>query len=335
MRKGIIFRYMVKVLDCTPTALQEAAITLTEGNLVVFPTETVYGLGGDATSNSAVARIYKVKKRPKDHPLIVHISSMSLLGEWASHVPGYAEELAHAFWPGPLTMILPRTKLAENFITGGQENVALRSPENLNARILLSNFEKLGGYGVVAPSANKFGKVSATTVDAVLQFIGDALEDKDLVLNGGQSSIGIESTILDCTGNLPILVRPGFVSHEMVENVLGLKIESRAIKMAPKELKFSGKFPSHYAPNAKVFLNANPKFGDGFLAVESTKTPTGAIRLSSPKTSEELAHDLYSALHKADLLGLQNVHVHVPENGNLIDALKDRLEKAQFKNSSL
>jgi L-threonylcarbamoyladenylate synthase len=323
---------MAILSNCTASFVKDAAIALKTGRLVAFPTETVYGLGADATNEKAVARIYEVKARPKDHPLIVHISSIYLLGEWAIDIPDYAMTLARYFWPGPLTLILPKSKLARDFITGSQNKVAIRSPQNIYANRLLQEFEKIGGLGIVAPSANKFGKVSATTAEAVLDFLGDSLEGNDHILDGGQCLIGIESTILDCTSNIPKIVRPGFVSKSLVESVLGFDLPYSELDSLPKDLKVSGKYESHYSPRASIYLQGKPGIGDGFIALKNISTPNGAIRLSMPQTTEELARDLYELLRKADLLGIKKVFINLPKTGNLIDALNDRLKKAQFKN---
>ena len=175
---------------------------------MAFPTETVYGLGADATNEKAVARIYEVKGRPTDHPLIVHISSINNLDKWVKDMPEYAIKLAKTFWPGPMTLILPRTELAKDFVTGGQNNVGIRVPEHIVALELLKEFEAQGGLGVAAPSANRFGKVSPTTSEAVVDELGNYLSRDDQILNGGSSQIGIESTIIYCTKDVPIILRP-------------------------------------------------------------------------------------------------------------------------------
>jgi L-threonylcarbamoyladenylate synthase len=166
---------------CTADALARAAEDLKAGALVAFPTETVYGLGADATNAEAVARIYQVKGRPADHPLIVHLADMQDISEWAAEIPDYAIKLARAFWPGPMTLILPRTELAEDFITGGQETVGLRVPDHTLALALLNEFKKVGGKGLAAPSANRFGQVSPTTALAVQEELGEYLDEKDLI----------------------------------------------------------------------------------------------------------------------------------------------------------
>ena len=190
----------------TEVDIKKAAQALKDGHLVAFPTETVYGLGADATNEKAVSRVYSVKARPTDHPLIVHISSINQLGKWAIDIPDYAIKLARKFWPGPLTLILKRSDLAKDFITAGQENVGIRVPEHQAAQKLLKQFEDLGGLGVVAPSANRFGAVSPTTSNHVKEELGETLRTFDLILDGGPSSIGIESTIVSCLDSQPVIL---------------------------------------------------------------------------------------------------------------------------------
>ena len=187
----------------TQDEIKKAAKALKDGYLVAFPTETVYGLGADASNPTSVARIYEVKGRPTDHPLIVHISSTSQMDKWAVDVPEYAINLARNCWPGPMTLILKRSQIAKDFITGGQNLVGLRVPIHPTAIMLMKEFENLGGTGIAAPSANRFGAVSPTTLNAVVEEIGAYLSNKDLLLDGGASEVGIESTIIDCSGATP------------------------------------------------------------------------------------------------------------------------------------
>jgi len=313
------------ISNCTADAIFNAAKALKDGHLVAFPTETVYGLGADATNEKAVSRIYSVKGRPSDHPLIVHISSINKLDDWATDIPDYAIKLAREFWPGPMTLILQRTDLAKNFITGGQNNVGIRIPAQPIALALLKKFEDLGGHGIAAPSANRFGAVSPTTAEAVGEELGEYLDSTDLVLNGGQSLVGIESTIIDCTGILPRILRPGAITEEMIEQTLEKKAENNEGK---SEVKVPGLLESHYAPKAKIILNVQAESGDGFIALSKFKTPTGAIRLASPTSVEQFARDLYSALRSADQQGLIKVAILAPEGNGLAMAIRDRLLKA-------
>ena len=288
------------ISNCTASAIKNAASVLTSGDLVAFPTETVYGLGADATNRDGIARIYEVKGRPSDHPLIVHISSHTQLDKWAREVPEYAITLARTFWPGPMALVLPKTKLAQDFITGAQDNVALRVPSHTVAQALLIEFEKQGGLGIAAPSANRFGKVSPTTAAAVESELGNFLKDCDQILDGGPSVFGIESTIIDCTQDGPIVLRPGAVSIEMIENLLSIKLQS--LNTSSNQIKVPGSLNSHYAPNAKVFLSGSPKAGDGLIALSNIKTPEGVIRLASPANNDEYAHLLYNSLRHGCLL---------------------------------
>jgi len=313
------------ISKCTSDTISNAAQALIDGHLVAFPTETVYGLGADATNEKAVSSVYSVKGRPVGHPLIVHISSINKLDQWAINIPEYAIQLAREFWPGPMTLILPRTDLAKDYITGGQNNVGLRVPAQPVALALLNKFEQFGGQGIAAPSANRFGAVSPTTADAVVEELGDYFDSDDLVLDGGQCLVGIESTIIDCTGALAKILRPGAITEEMVEQVVDKKV---VVTEGESEIKASGLLDSHYAPKAKISLNSIAEPGDGFLALSKFQTPVGAIRLASPGSLEQYARDLYSALRSADRQGLKKVAILAPEGAGLAEAIRDRLTKA-------
>lgn len=301
----------------------DAAKALIDGNLVAFPTETVYGLGADANNQAAIAKIYTVKGRPADHPLIVHISSITKLNDWARDIPEYANALAKDFWPGPMTLILKKSDLAKNFITGGQVTVGLRVPKHPIALELLKEFEKLGGQGVAAPSANRFGKVSPTTADSVKEELANELSENDLILDGGQSEVGLESTIIDCTQSAPRILRPGAITKEMIERSTGLSITTLG-----DEIRVSGALDNHYAPKAKVLLDIEPQPGDGYIALSKHETPTGVIRLSAPKTIDEFAKELYSALRLADQKSISRVVVRQPDGEGIALAIRDRLLKA-------
>jgi L-threonylcarbamoyladenylate synthase len=316
------------ISNCTQEAINKAAQALIDGHLVAFPTETVYGLGSDASNSNAVARIYEVKARPTDHPLIVHISSINQISKWARDIPDYAITLARKFWPGPMTLILKRSELAKNFITGGQENVGLRVPSHSLALALLTQFESLGGEGVAAPSANRFGAVSPTTSFAVDEEIGKNLNQEDLILDGGACSIGLESTIIDCTGKSPSILRPGAITLEMVEESVDGKIEVNA---SPKSIKASGLLTNHYSPKANVRLNLLAEPGEGFIALANVPTPAGAHRLASPVDVEEFARVLYDALRDGDRNNLNEIKVIYPEGNGLARAIKDRLVKSSVK----
>jgi L-threonylcarbamoyladenylate synthase len=299
------------------------AQALRSGKLVAFPTETVYGLGADAENESAVARIYQAKGRPADHPLIVHIAAKEQMTEWANAVPDYALQLAETYWPGPMTLILERSQLAKDFVTGGQDSVGLRVPNHPVALELLNEFMKLGGRGVAAPSANRFGKVSPTTSKAVKDELGKYLESQDLILDGGNSEVGIESTIIDCRGNAPKILRPGSITVEMVEQATGLSLDQ-----SDSNLRVSGALENHYAPNAKVVLDQPVSKGDGFIAMSNVETPEGVIRLSAPATLDEYARVLYQSLREADEQALARVVVWQPTGTGIAIAIRDRLLRA-------
>lgn len=311
--------------DCTEAQIMQSAQALIDGHLVAFPTETVYGLGADAASVSAVSRVFKVKGRPKDHPLIVHISSKNQMEHWVSEIPDYALELAKTFWPGPMTLILPRSPFAKDFITGSQNSIGLRIPSHPLALKLLSKFESLGGKGVAAPSANRFGAVSPTTVDAVIQELGEYLDESDLILDGGQSLVGVESSIIDCTKVIPCILRPGSITSEMIKDLINLEVSQIR---NDRNLRTSGMHLSHYAPNAKVVFDEKIQPGDGLIALEIVPTPARVNRLASPSSVEEFARDLYQALRMADSLGLERISIILPKGGGLAIAIRDRVERA-------
>jgi L-threonylcarbamoyladenylate synthase len=311
------------VSKCTADAITRAAQQLKAGSLVALPTETVYGLGADATNAAAVARIYEVKGRPADHPLIVHLSEMADISEWADEIPEYAIALARKYWPGPMTLIFTRSSLAQNFITGGQESVGLRVPDHVVALALLTEFKKLGGKGIAAPSANRFGHVSPTSAEAVSAELADYLVDGDLILDGGPSQVGVESTIIDCTGSAPRILRPGAITEAMITQTTGLHLTE-----SETDIRVSGSLENHYSPAATVALDCEPEPGDGFIALASVPTPDGVVRLASPANNEEFARVLYAALRSADERSLSRVVVHQPSGDDISVAIRDRLLRA-------
>lgn len=310
--------------NCTVDALDLAALALKNASLVAFPTETVYGLGADATNPAAVARIYEVKGRPADHPLIVHIAGLDSLESWTSDFPMYAISLARDFWPGPMTLVLPRSEIAKDFITGGQGTVGLRVPAHPLALGLLHAFKKIGGLGIAAPSANRFGQVSPTSAQAVEEEIGAYLSPTDFILDGGPSLVGVESTIIDCTGVAPRILRHGAITGAMIEGSTGFEIG----ETEDTDIRVSGSLDKHYSPKAKVILDVLAEAGEGFIALSSIPTPVGAIRLASPRTTEEYARVLYAALRSADAQGIKIIGVLVPDGDDLAIAIRDRLERA-------
>ena len=317
----------------TTTDPAVAAQALSDGRLAVLPTETVYGLGARADLPRAIARVYAAKGRPADHPLIVHLADASHLADWAEQVPDYALALADAFWPGPLTLVVVRTARAGDFVTGGQDTVALRVPSHPVFRAVIASLGALlddPAVGIAAPSANRFGRVSPTTAAHVLDELSGHLLPDDVLLDGGPSVVGVESTIVDCTGPLPVVLRPGDVSDADVARVTGLAVGGSSTVRAP------GTLASHYAPQARVSIVsadglAERPPGDatiGLLALAEVPTPDGLVRLSEPETSADYARVLYSALREADALGLREVVAVPPPLDGVGAAVLDRLTRA-------
>ena len=317
----------------TTTDPDEAARALADGHLAAVPTETVYGLGARADLPHAIARVYAAKGRPADHPLIVHVRDAAELGAWAREVPDYARTLAHAAWPGPLTLVLRRTDRAGDFVTGGQDTVAVRVPSHPLMRTVLdrlAGFTGDPGIGIAAPSANRFGRVSPTTAAHVQVELGLLLGPDDVILDGGPSEVGVESTIVDCTGDLPVVLRPGHVSAGDVMRITGLEVGASSSVRAP------GTLASHYAPSAAVrivdadTLATTPPddAATGVLALAAVPTPVGLVRLSAPDDAAEYARVLYAALREADALGLARVLAVPPPADGVGAAVIDRLQRA-------
>lgn len=310
---------------CTADTIRNAAAALKAGHLVAFPTETVYGLGADARNPIAVKRIYEVKGRPSDHPLIVHISSINQLEKWASEIPEYAISLAKTFWPGPMTLILKRGEAAQDFITGGQDTVGLRVPSDPIAMALIQEFERISDSAIAAPSANRFGRVSPTSSADVREELGEFLYKSDFVLDGGNSPVGIESTIIDCSGDFPKLLRPGYVLEDDIMRTTGITVKQNS---GLQKVKFSGSFDSHYSPKCRVILEGVPLPGEGFLALSDVPTPVGVQRISSPRNVFEFMQVLYSSFRRADHLNLPTLRVNLPNEEGFWVAIKDRVLKA-------
>jgi L-threonylcarbamoyladenylate synthase len=308
----------------TPEALLQAALHLQAGGLVAFPTETVYGLGANAESESAIAKIYEAKNRPSNHPLIVHIAETADVYHFAKDVPDYAQALMSKFWPGPMTLILPRTQNSKDFVTGGQSSVGLRMPNHPVALGLLRAFGFLGGHGLAAPSANRYGAVSPTTALSVKQELEAYLNDGDLILDGGSSEVGVESTIIDCTGPNPAILRPGAITAEDIELCTGIVVA----EPAQTAIRVSGSHKQHYSPHAKVIIGGLALVGEGLIAESRIDTPVGVIRLAAPTSVEEYARMLYAALRAADAQGLKTVRVIAPEGEGLAIAIRDRIQRS-------
>ncbi len=312
-----------------------AATAIAGGHLAAVPTETVYGLGALASDARAVARIYAVKGRPADHPLIVHVVDAVAFGAWGVRIPTYAHALAAAFWPGPITLVVPRSERAKDFVTGGQDSVAIRVPSHLDAQSLLIELCEITNdraVGIAAPSANRFGRVSPTTATHVLDEIGGLLQGEDVVLDGGDCSVGVESTIIDCTGPNPRLLRPGAITTQDVEAVSGLKVTHDSTVRA------SGTLASHYSPDAAVHLLTAADIAAeiagagqgviGLLALADIETPIGVVRLAVPRDAEEYARVLYAALREADALQLEAILAVPPAATGVGVAVIDRLIRA-------
>lgn len=308
----------------TPEALGRAAARLRAGALVAFPTETVYGLGGDAANPVAVRRIFAAKGRPADHPVIVHLADTSALGEWAREFPPGARRLAQAFWPGPLTIILPRAPGVHDVVTGGQDSVGLRVPSHPVAQALLRAF----GGGIAAPSANRFGRISPTTARHVSDDLGD---DVAMVLDGGACDVGIESTIVAFTGGEPSLLRPGGIAVDDLARVLGREPRQPGAD-APRA---SGTLASHYAPrtpSALVDRNALARAGarDAVLSRTLARPPhvDRARWIEAPDDPVRFAHDLYANLRALDAQGARAILIEAVPSDPAWQAVGDRLARA-------
>jgi L-threonylcarbamoyladenylate synthase len=312
-----------------------AAAVLREGKLVAFPTETVYGLGADASNAHAIAKIFAAKGRPADHPLIVHLSDASHLGRWAVNIPEAAEKLAAAFWPGPLTLILKRHPSVLDAVTGGQDTVGLRVPNHPLALQLLREFGGANGGGLAAPSANLFGRVSPTTAAHVHEELGDAVS---MILDGGPCAVGIESTILDLSAGTPRILRPGMLGAEAIAKVLGYAPELGGARDIPR---VSGSLEAHYAPRTPLQLLATPDIveaaskalGAGQRVAMLTSQPLAPVHENlawcpASVDATQFAHDLYARLRELDAMGFDLILVATPPADETWRAVTDRLRRA-------
>jgi L-threonylcarbamoyladenylate synthase len=327
------------ILDgASPEAIEQAVQKLAAGELVAFPTETVYGLGADAGSDSAVARIFAAKGRPSDHPLIVHVGDPSAVATFASQVPAFAQQLMQAFWPGPLTLILPRRRGMASAAAGGHDTIGLRCPAHPVAHALLQACVRSSPpvRGLAAPSANKFGRVSPTTAEHVQAEFGDALT----VLDGGACRVGIESAIVDCTRGVPVLLRPGALTREQLEAACGqpLRLPEELPDGAPRA---SGTLESHYAPDARVRLMGARELQTALdllgadaagIAIYSRaimQTPSREVlRRRMPDDAAETARQLFAVLRDFDAQGARLIWVETPPEGSEWDGVRDRLQRA-------
>lgn len=313
-----------------PQSIQQAAELLHQGKLVAIPTETVYGLGADASNPEAVVKIFKAKGRPADHPLIVHLAYASQMKDWAEPVPDAALRLASEFWPGPLTMVLNKKAWVPMAVTGGQKTVALRVPDNPVALWLLRVF----GGGIAAPSANRFGRISPTLASHVAEELGDAV---DCILDGGPCTVGVESTIIDLTDSQPTILRPGRITRTQLEAVLQTPV---ALKSQHK-IRAPGMLASHYAPNTPAFLcaaetlptllderqNQGQQVGVLSLSPELSNLPCRHL-LRLPEKAEDYEVALYGALRELDQFQLDSILVEQPPDQEEWMAVNDRLSKA-------
>ena len=309
-----------------------AAQALADGHVAVIPTETVYGLGAAADDPTAVARVFAIKGRPVDHPLIAHVANTEAAREWAAVIPQYAEALMDRFWPGPMTLVFERSARAADYITGGQDTVAIRVPGSPVTRAVLRELAELQGdpaVAIAAPSANRFGQVSPTTAQHAADEIGELLDNNDVLLDAGPCDVGVESTIVDCTGEQPVILRPGKVTAQEIAEATGLELGEGSKVRAP------GTLAAHYSPHARVQLIDEIKLseltvtaGTGLIALAAVSTPAGAVRLCAPHTVEEYAACLYRALREADSLELAHVLAVPPAGEGLAEAIRDRLQRA-------
>lgn len=318
-----------RVLPASDAAVEEAVAVLRRGGLVAIPTETVYGLGADASEPDAVRKIFAAKGRPSDHPLIVHLPGAHALGRWAQDPPQVAHELARAFWPGPLTLVLPRTGSVSDIVTGGRQTVGLRVPDQ---PLTLQLLERFGG-GIAAPSANRFGRVSPTRAEHVVADLGDAVE---LVLDGGPCRVGVESTIVEMFDDSLEVLRIGTITVEELEEVAGRPVHA----LASGPARAPGMLESHYAPTARVVVAGEDPAGDvrhwqgaGHRVALLAETPPedlphGVIGLAPVGDADGYARQLYERLREADRLGAEVIVAVPPGPEGAGRAVRDRLSKA-------
>jgi L-threonylcarbamoyladenylate synthase len=325
----------------SPQAIDAAAQALKHGDLLGLPTETVYGLAADAGNDAAVAKIFAAKGRPADHPLIVHVASAQAVQRFASQVPVFAQKLIDAFWPGPLTLILPRRPEVAAVAAGGQNSVGLRCPSHPVAHAVLQAANGLGVYGVAAPSANLFGRVSPTTAAHVAGEFGPDL----LILDGGACEVGIESTIVDCTRAAPVLLRPGVLTPQQLSEACGVSVITPHAPDADAP-RASGTLASHYAPTAQVQLMTGDELQQaihaatqsdmvGAVAIWSrqpVQVPAGQephfVRQSMPVNAADCAHQLFAQLRAFDAQGVTQIWVETPDLSPEWEGVRDRLKRA-------
>ncbi len=326
------------IVPATPEALEQAARALAAGEVVAFPTETVYGLGADAANPEAVGRVFALKQRPANHPLIVHLASTEAAAAWAAEMPPMARRLAERFWPGPLTLVLRRAPGVNTVVTGGQDTIGLRVPSHPVALALLQAFAGVGSGAIAAPSANRFGRLSATRASHVVEEFGDALSR---VIDGGDSDVGIESTIVDVSAGRAVLLRPGAIGIDRLAEALG-ELPAARDAQSPRA---SGTLASHYAPQARVMLVeadlvaeiARFLAGDGQSVAVLARTageplfdggPASPRWFRAPVDVAAYAHDLYASLRALDAPGIDVIVVEQPPLDAAWIAVLDRLQRA-------
>jgi L-threonylcarbamoyladenylate synthase len=313
-----------------PAAIAQAVQALRAGERVGLPTETVYGLAADADNAAAVAQIYAAKGRPSDHPLIVHVASSAQVARYAAQVPDFAQRLINAFWPGPLTLILPRRPGVAAAAAGGQDSIGLRCPSHPVAQAVL----RACGLGLAAPSANRFGRVSPSTAAHVQDEFGDAL----MVLDGGPCEVGIESTIVDCSRGVPVLLRPGCITPEQIEAACG-QVLVPASALAQAAPRASGTLASHYAPQAKLELVDAGQIQErlnvavageriGLWSRHQARPSSALVWRPMPLDAASAAHQLFAVLRELDAMGVARIWVERPPAGTAWDGVRDRLERA-------
>jgi L-threonylcarbamoyladenylate synthase len=309
----------------------EAAHALAQGHLAILPTETVYGLGADADNPEAVGRIFTTKNRPANHPVIVHIAQQEHIYMWATDIPEYAVDLGTAFWPGPVTLVLKRLPRSGDYLTGGQETIALRvSSHPVFQEVLakLAHNKNDPAVGIAAPSANRFGSVSPTTLAHTIEELGEYLTDEDVALDGGSSHVGVESTIIDATGSEPIILRHGGITVEDIESVIKLS-------QSESDVRAPGTLASHYAPNKQLRLvtpsELLKKTPGALIALRDVETPIGFNRIASPENVNEYAQMLYAAIRDADKSSEAVIYAVPPTGGGIAAAIRDRLNRAATK----
>ncbi len=312
------------IKPATPETIKRAAEKLRQGELVAFPTETVYGLGADGSSSKAVEKIFRAKGRPADHPVIVHVASAEQFRDWAVIIPDVAYQLAEAFMPGPLTLILKRSNNVPDIVTGGQDTVGLRVP---NHPVVLELLQTFGG-GIAAPSANRFGRISPTTAQHVFEELGDEVS---LILDGGECEVGLESTILDLSSESVKVLRPGGIAASALKEILGYAPEI----VNTSKVRVSGSLHSHYAPFTPAFLVNRGDLLDvsehtGVISFMKKPTSFKGVWLTLPNDAEGYGQQVYAALRQLDGLGLEQILIEkVPETAAWL-AVRDRLQRATF-----